>query len=312
MTEIESEFKVLKRKQETWESLVNKIQRVSEEFQQTVKLNFRGKLFTVSKETLMTIESTYFYGLITNSDKFKPSEDGAFFIERNPLVLGRILDYLRTGKMDTRDLTPYTLDMLKDDVGYYCIPTPPKWQLQWNSAINYDLRDASLQSSKPKGEGDCNCTVGLIDNDVQSIVTKIESELNMLRRKQETWESLVSKIQLALFQQTVKLNVREKLFIVSKETLMSIESTYFYGLITNSDKFRPSEDGSFFIERNPLVVDRILDYLRTGKMDTRDLTPYELDMLKDDIDYYCIPTPPELQLHWDVTKTPANCVLSDH
>ena len=89
-----------------------------------IKFNVMGKLFCVSKETLMSMENTFFYGLVANMDKFKPLEDGTFFIERDPLVFGRILNYLRTGKMDTSDLSPYAVDMLKDDLDYYLIPRP--------------------------------------------------------------------------------------------------------------------------------------------------------------------------------------------
>lgn len=38
------------------------------------------------------------------SDHWKPNDDGAFFIDRNPKHFGRILDYLRTGKLRTADL----------------------------------------------------------------------------------------------------------------------------------------------------------------------------------------------------------------
>ena len=103
---------------------------------------------------------------------------------------------------------------------------------------------------------------------------------------------------------------------MTKETLLSIENTYFYGLVANSDKFKPLDDGTFFIERNPLVFDRILDYLRTGKLETLELSRYEMKMLMDDLDYYCIPLPSELQepldpLIWDVIKKPHSCTFAD-
>jgi len=94
---------------------------------------------------------------------------------------------------------------------------------------------------------------------------------------------------------------------------MSIENTYFYALVANSDKFKPLDDGTFFIERNPLVFDRILDYLRTGILETLELSPYEMKMLKDDLDYYSIPLPKEPEDHsiyWDVTKKPLKCTFT--
>lgn len=93
---------------------------------------------------------------------------------------------------------------------------------------------------------------------------------------------------------------------------MSIENTYFYALVVNSDKFKALDDGTFFVERNSLVFDRILDYLRTGKLETLELSQYEMKMLMDDLDYYCIPLPIELQdpLVWDVIKKPDNCTFT--
>ena len=97
--------------------------------------------------------------------------------------------------------------------------------------------------------------------------------------------------------------------------MLSIENTYFYALVVNSDKFKALDDGTFFVERNPLVFDRILDYLRTGKLETLELSQYEMKMLMDDLDYYCIPLPSELQevqdpLIWDIIKKPVNCTFT--
>ena len=74
---------------------INKIESIVDMFLNRVKIDVGGKLFEVSKKTLMSIPNTYFYQLIANSDKFKPNDDGTYFIERNPLVFDRILDYLQ-------------------------------------------------------------------------------------------------------------------------------------------------------------------------------------------------------------------------
>ena len=44
------------------------------------------------------------------------------------------------------------------------------------------------------------------------------------------------------------------MFITRKETIISIKFAYLYGLITNSDKFKPSADGTFFTEKHPLSI----------------------------------------------------------
>jgi hypothetical protein len=83
----------------------------------------------------------------------------------------------------------------------------------------------------------------------------------------------------------MRLDIGGRIFSTTKETLMSIENTYFYALVVNSDKFKALDDGTFFVERNSLVFDRILDYLRTGKLETLELSQYEMKMLIDDLDY---------------------------
>ena len=146
------------------------------------------------------------------------------------------------------------------------------------------------------------------------------TELAELKSAREEWNILVNKIESTVgkVQNPIKLDISGRVFKVSKETLMSIENTYFYGLVANMDTFKPLVDGAFFIERNPLVFGRILDYLRTGRMDIRGLTPYAIDMLTDDLDYYCIPLPIELQvstvvshIYWDIKKSD-NCTLSNN
>lgn len=153
--------------------------------------------------------------------------------------------------------------------------------------------------------------VNKFEQEFKEIVNESELHLDHLIEWEQTHDAILKKIENSFSnsQKIVKLIVGGKLFLASTETLMKIENTYFYGLIANKDKFKHQEECEFLIERNPLVFDRILDYLRTGKLDIRDLTDYMLDMLRDDLDYYCIPSPKEKipTLLWDVNKKPDNC-----
>ena len=90
------------------ESNIQKVQ------SRSINLNVGGRLFTVSKETLMSIKGTYFYGMLS-SDRYPTLPDGSYFIERNPEVFQRVLDYLRIGRLDLDDLTQYQIKLLKDD-----------------------------------------------------------------------------------------------------------------------------------------------------------------------------------------------------
>ena len=158
---------------------------------------------------------------------------------------------------------------------------------------------------------------------IESRGRKIESREKELKRWEEVHNSVKAKIYTNFINSNdiIKLDVGGKLFNTSKQTLMSIENTYFYGLLANSNKFKTNEEGVFFVDRNPLVFDRVLDFFRTGKLVIKDLTSYMLDMLKDDMDYYCIPLPEELQpvpissvplLMWDENRKSTNCIYSNN
>jgi len=88
----------------------------------------------------------------------------------------------------------------------------------------------------------------------------------------------------------VKLDVGGKIFKSGKSTLLSVPNSYFYALLS-SGKFQPDSDGAFFVDRNPLNFDRILDYLREGELNTIGLNEYEMNRLKQDLEYYLLLEP---------------------
>ena len=127
-----------------------------------------------------------------------------------------------------------------------------------------------------------------IEEEIKAILSYIKSRIGNLNVFEESHESLLRKIEkdFKKCQNIVKLDIGGKVFKVSKEVLMSIDNTYFYGLLANCDKFQIQSDGSFFIDRNPRVFDRILDYFRYGKLEIQELTDVNIDMLKDDFDHH--------------------------
>jgi hypothetical protein len=121
---LENEKKEIEGSREELETCHRKIDEALGQHKNIVDLNVGGRGFTTIKENLMRIPGSYFYGMLS-SDRYKPDEKtGAYFIDRNPEVFQRILDYLRRGEMDIRDLNEYQKDLLKDDLKYYSIDLP--------------------------------------------------------------------------------------------------------------------------------------------------------------------------------------------
>jgi hypothetical protein len=83
--------------------LEKKVEEVASQAPSKVVLEVGGKRFAASKSTLLSAKDTFFTAMLC-SDHWKPNEDGAYFIDRNSKHFGRILDYLRTGKLRVADL----------------------------------------------------------------------------------------------------------------------------------------------------------------------------------------------------------------
>ena len=146
------------------------LKKIEYEFEKThnrINLNIGGRLFCSTKEVFMSIENTFFYGLIANKSHFKEPDDGVFFIDRNPVVFDRILDYLRNGKINLKSLSKYEIDILKDDFEYYCLPTLLRWDDQ-NQAENISFSNENLTIRHVSGapmDLDYSCSIGNITTD---------------------------------------------------------------------------------------------------------------------------------------------------
>jgi len=55
------------------------------------------------------------------SGNWLPDEDGEYFIDRNPIIFGRILDFLRTGELNCEGLDNYHKKVLDSDLDFYLL-----------------------------------------------------------------------------------------------------------------------------------------------------------------------------------------------
>jgi BTB/POZ domain/WD domain, G-beta repeat len=99
-----------------------------------LKLNLRGKTFTVYKDTLIRVPGTYFFGMLSSS-MFLPDFEGAYFIDRFHEGFDRILEYLRTGVLSCKGLNEYEVDCVYDNLNYFNIPHQPMWKYNEASVV---------------------------------------------------------------------------------------------------------------------------------------------------------------------------------
>jgi BTB/POZ domain len=80
-----------------------------------IKLELRGKIFTVAKERLIKVVGTYFYGMLS-SGVWQPNSDGVYIIDRPSEGFDRILECLSTGKLDCKGLSDYEMDCVYENL----------------------------------------------------------------------------------------------------------------------------------------------------------------------------------------------------
>lgn len=85
-----------------------------------VYLNVGGQKFCTSKQTLISVENTFFTSLLSHENDvvsaLKDHKD-RFFIDRDPDLFRVILNYLRTGQLHNID--KYSLDTLLHEAEFY-------------------------------------------------------------------------------------------------------------------------------------------------------------------------------------------------
>ena len=85
-----------------------------------VKLNVGAHYFTTSLETLTKDPNSKLAAMFSSESEMKPSEDGAFFIDRDGTHFRFILNYLRTGKLTLPEGATFT-EELKEEAEFYQI-----------------------------------------------------------------------------------------------------------------------------------------------------------------------------------------------
>lgn len=93
-----------------------------------------------------------------------------------------------------------------------------------------------------------------------------EREGTRLRQEQESIDSMTKRLDQVHFSSTVKLNVGGQYFTTSLQTLKKDPNSMLAAMFSGKFDTKPSEDGSFFIDRDGTHFRFILNYLRDGEL----------------------------------------------
>ena len=93
-----------------------------------------------------------------------------------------------------------------------------------------------------------------------------QREADRLHEEQESIDAMSKKLDQVHFSSTVKLNVGGQHFTTSVQTLTKDPNSMLAAMFSGKFDMKPSEDGSFFIDRDGTHFRFILNFLRTGKL----------------------------------------------
>ena len=102
------------------------------------------------------------------------------------------------------------------------------------------------------------------ENHFRQLCEIIERETTRVRQEQESIDAMSKKLDQVHFSSTVKLNVGGQYFITTVQTLRKDPNSMLAAMFSGKFDTKPSEDGSFFIDRDGTYFRFILNYLRDG------------------------------------------------
>jgi WD40 repeat protein len=137
-----------------------------------IKLELRGKIFTVDRDILMNVSGTYFSGMLS-SGVWQPNSEGVYVIDRPSEGFDRILECLSTGKLDCKGLTDYEIECVLGNLDYFLIPFTRVWDyckvsqiMNLKLKMYLQLQDGRLCGSSRSDYRDHSICIYNMDTDV--------------------------------------------------------------------------------------------------------------------------------------------------
>ena len=104
------------------------------------------------------------------------------------------------------------------------------------------------------------------ENHIKVACEILNRKANRVPQQQESIDAMSKKLDQVHFSSTVKLNVGGQHFVTSVQTLRKDPNSMLAAMFSEKFDTKPSEDGSFFIDRDGTHFRFILNYLRYGEL----------------------------------------------
>jgi len=125
-------------------------------------------------------------------------------------------------------------------------------------------------------------------DDAEETLSALELKKQEVSTSYSILESLKKRLSNSSFNDKIQLDVGGKIFATSRYTLTNGRSEFFTKLFTGDGNKLKTEEGTYFIDRNPSTFGFILDYLRGNELDTFELSTKEFKQLQSDVSFFGI------------------------
>ncbi|KAL9951609.1 hypothetical protein ACROYT_G044304 [Oculina patagonica] len=105
-----------------------------------------------------------------------------------------------------------------------------------------------------------------VNDHIKELFGILKQETKNVRKEKEAFDKVAQKLEHVHFSKMLKLNVGGHLFSTSLETLTKDPGSMLHAMFSGRFDTKPSEDGSYFIDRDGTHFRYILNYLRTGEL----------------------------------------------
>jgi DNA-binding beta-propeller fold protein YncE len=112
--------------------------------------------------------------------------------------------------------------------------------------------------------------------------------------KENNWVIVQASVQkhVMMANQKVKLDIGGHIFSTTRSLLLSFKDSFFAAML-GSGYWKPSTDGTYFVDRTPTYFQTMLDFMRNGKLDERVVlwNASKIDKLQQEFDFYQVDFP---------------------
>eukprot|EP00931_Biecheleriopsis_adriatica_P025354 TRINITY_DN15595_c0_g2_i3.p1 TRINITY_DN15595_c0_g2~~TRINITY_DN15595_c0_g2_i3.p1 ORF type:complete len:588 (-),score=84.75 TRINITY_DN15595_c0_g2_i3:80-1843(-) len=245
---------------ESYQLVCETVRNMIEANKKLIEFNVGGTIFQTTFATATKHPNSLLCKMVEKADP----EEGAIFIDRNPVVFSIILDYLRYGK-----LPPAAIPVASEAAGGDLTPLVAR-EAQYFGLSEMFNQDPTLPGAKPAMAKPAmakpkSMPRGQTPAEPEEPLRASKELVEELALERQKWKTVLnSSSSHSAMNNRVKLNVGGVYFETTVGSLTRDRYSFFGELFSGKYDVPGLTDGAFLIDTSPKGFEGILDYLRTG------------------------------------------------